>query len=376
MKKRKIKKTPFLVLLILICLVFGVLHFFKGYFNKDDVEDTPVVEEKTSKEYNLSFTLAGNVLVNSNMWADTRNSDSYDFAPIFEYVNDIMKKSDINFYFEQSILGGKELGSSLYYNYNTPHELLTTMSNIGFNMTSLGSRHAYDKGLTGITNSIKVLNSNKFTYSGVNDTESISKDNIMTKNGLKVGLLSYTTETDEKVNEEYAVNIYSAEKVKEDVTNLKKDVDIIIVSIDWSNISSNDVTTEQQEIAKYLSELGVNIVVGDNGYSIQPVEFIDNTLVCYSLGNLLSGHTLVSSRLSTMVDFNLKVVKDGNNTKITFEDINVLMNYAYNINGANYKIIPFSKMSNELTNYKTYYDNYKELLTSKNDKVKFYDIGE
>lgn len=374
MKKRRIKKAPFIVLFILICLVFGVLYIFKNEFGKKSEGENEIVEEP-SKEYNVSFTFAGNVLINSNMWNGTRTQEGYDFNPVFEYVNDIMKKSDVNFYFEQSPLGGKDLGSSLMYNYNSPDELLKTLSGVGFNMASLGSRHAYDKGLTGITNSIKLLQQNKFTYSGINDKEGVSADNIVTKKGVRIGLLSYTMETDEKVNEEYAVNIYSDEKVKKDVTDLKKKVDVIIVSIDWSNITSEIVTEEQQRIAKYISDLGVNILIGDTGYTIQPVVMVGNTLVCYSLGNLLSGHTLIKSRLSAMVDFNLNMVKKDDKTTVSFKDINVLLNYTYAI-GNNYKIIPFSKMKDELKDYKTYYDTYKELLTNENKNIKLYAIGE
>ena len=70
------------------------------------------------KEYNASFTLAGGILINSNMWVDAKTNEGYDFGPIFQDANDIMKKSYINFYFQNSILGGKDLGASSFYNYN------------------------------------------------------------------------------------------------------------------------------------------------------------------------------------------------------------------------------------------------------------------
>ena len=58
------------------------------------------------------------------------------------------------------------------------------------------------------------------------------------------------------------------------------------------------------------------------------------------------------------------------------ENINVLLTYAYNTNGTNYKVIPFTKLSTELANYKSYYEKYSSLLTSSNDKIKVYPIGE
>jgi len=372
-KKRRVKKWPLITLLLLICLVFGALYFFKGYFEQNKEDDNVEVEEK-ELVYDVSFTLGGNILINAPMWNITRTSDGYNFDSIFEYLNDIMKKSDINFYFEQSIVGGSTLGATSYSDYNTPVELIDTLKNIGFNMNSLASYHAYDRGIDGIRNSIKYLTEKGFTFSGVSDNES-NKHNIINKNGVKIGLLSYTLDTDENINEDYEVSIYSDELVKKEIDEIKKEVDVIIVSIDWYNIGNDEVTEEQERIAKYLSDLGVNIVVGDTGYSIQPIVMIDNTLVCYSLGNLLSGHSYIDSRISAMVDFNLNIVKSKEKTEIKFEDINVLLNYTYNLNN-NYKVIPFTKMSNELNNYHDYYDKYNELLTTNNSELKLYAIGD
>lgn len=381
MKKKKIKKWPLVVVFLLICVVFGSLYLFKGYFEKNKEENTPDILEKnevSDKTYSVTFTLGGNVLINSNLWYDTSSADGkYEFDRVFVDLNDIMKKSNINFYFQQSIVGGKDLGLSFNYKYNSPTDVVDALSKLGFNAISLGSYHAYDKGLVGIQNSINYLNEKNIIYSGVNDSnENRLKNNVIAKNGLKIALLSYTTSTDEIVSDSYAVNVYSDELVKKDVESIKNDVDVIMVSIDFSNVKTTEVTEEQKRIAKYLSELGVNIVVGNTGYTIQPVEIIDETIVCYSLGNLLSGHSAIDSRISAMVDFNLKMTKSDTSTKVDFENINVLLTYAYNSNGTNYKVIPFTKLSTELANYKSYYEKYSNLLTSSNDKIKVYPIGE
>ena len=381
MKKRRIKKWPLFVLLLMICSVFGTLHIFSGYFEKNSDADGPQkLEKEENKEikYSTSFTLGGNVLVNSNMWYDTMLADGkYEFNDVVVSLNDIMKKSSINFYAQQSIVGGNELGLSMYYDYNSPTDVVDAMKGIGFNMMSLASYHSYDRGLTGITNSVNYLNSKDIVYSGVNDSiDNKSNSNIVVKNGIRVGLLSYTIGTDESVIEPYAVNIYSDDKVKNDVETIKKDVDVIMVSIDWSNIKTSEVTDEQKRIAKYLSDMGVNILVGNTGYTIQPIEFVGNMLTCYSLGNLLSGHVAVDSRISAMLDFNLVLTKSAEGTKINFEDMNVLLTFAYNSYNTQYKIIPFTKLSTELTDYKFYYDKYKNMLVTSNDQIKMYPIGE
>lgn len=377
MKRRKTKKWPFLMLLILITLVFGALYFFKGYFVKNNkpVDEKPETVEK-EKEYDTSITFAGGILINNYMWNYAKTADGYNFDSVFETTNDIMKKSDINFYFQDSILGGSELGVSGYssnkYLYNTPTELLSTLTKLGFNMASLASYHSYDKNMNGIKNSIKELDNNKIVYSGISESKDGSNSNIVTKNNIKIGLLSYTLDTYEVVVESYAVNVYDSDKVKEDINDIRKKVDVIIVSIDWGNINTSEITQKQEEVVKELSDLGVNIIVGNSNYSIQPIKMVNDTLVCYSLGNLLSGHTAIDSRISAMVDLDIKKV----GSKVSIDDINVGLYYAYSVNNSKYKVLPFAKIDKELINYKTYYEKYKNLLTSENDSIQFYNIGD
>ena len=378
--RKRAKKGPIIIaLLILIGIVFGILYLFGDGFKKQTEEgDVPkeLNKEENEQTYSTSFTLAGNVLVNSNMWYDTLKEDNtYDFTYTFETLKKSIKKSDINFYSEQSIIGGKDLGYSAYYNYNSPIEVGKSMIDLGFNMVSLANYHAFDKGITGIANSTNFWKENNVTYSGTSTSEEERlKNNTITKNGIVYGLLSYTTGTDTVFTNDYQINVYSTELVKKDVNAIKGDVDVIIVSIDWSDIKSYEITEKQKEIATYLSELGVDLVIGNTGYSVLPIEKINNTLVCYSLGNLLSGHISVDSRISAIVNFDLKLTKNNDEKTISFENIKVLLTFAYNNDNTQYKVLPFTKITNELPTYKTYYDKYKELLT--NDYVTLYELGE
>lgn len=378
-KKRKAKKGPIIVLLlILILAIFGSLNAFSDVFKKEIEEDKPTELDKEEINRSVTFTFAGNVLINDRMWYDTSTEDNaYDFKYVFEDLKTTMKKSNINFYSQQSILGGKELGISYYSNYNSPIDLGEAMVDIGFNMISLANYHAYDKGITGIMNSLDFWDKNNVVYSGTSiSEEKRNSNNIITKNNIKIGLLAYTMGTDTVFNESYEINVYDKEIVKSDVETLKEKTDIIIVSMDWGNTGLFEVNSTQKEIANYLSELGVDIVVGNTGYSIQPIEKINNTLILYSLGNLLSGHILADSRISAVVDLKLNMnIKDDVKT-IQFSDINVLLTYAYNNDTMNYRVIPFNKLTNQLYNYQEYYDKYKEVLTRNIANINIYKIGE
>lgn len=384
MRRQRRSKIPFIFLLSLIIMIFGSLYLFKGFFKKDtgtndnndnDNNNNNNIVENV-KERSITFTLAGNVLLNAEMWYDTASDGQYNFEYVFEDINNIMKKSNVNFYTQQGILGGKALGLTSYTNFNTPYDTATELARVGFNTISLASYHANDRGVQGITNAINFLNENKISYSGISlNEEDRLKNSIIEKNGIKVALLGYTTGLTIATNNTYSVSIYSEEQVKKDYDSIKDQVDIIMVAIDYSNNRSLEVTEQEKTIANYLANLGVDIVIGNTGYSVQPIEKINNTLVFYSLGNMLSGHSLTDNKISAIVDFKYTIKEKGGNIEKNYDDINVLLTYAYSLNGVNYKVVPFTKIQTELNDYKIYYEKYNKLLTENNKNVKLYPIG-
>lgn len=383
MRRQKRSKRPFILLLSLIIMIFGSLYLFKGFFKKDNGTNDNIDNDNNNnivenvKERSITFTLAGNVLLNAEMWYDTASDGQYNFEYVFEDINNIMKKSNVNFYTQQGILGGKDLGLTSYTNFNTPYDTATELAKVGFNTISLASYHANDRGVQGITNAIKFLNENKISYSGISlNEEDRLKNSIIEKNGIKVALLGYTMGSTIATNNTYSVSIYSEEQVKKDYDSIKDQADIIMVAIDYSNNRSLEVTEQEKTIANYLANLGVDIVIGNTGYSVQPIEKINNTLVFYSLGNMLSGHSLTDNKISAIVDFKYTIKEKGGNIEKNYDDINVLLTYAYSLNGVNYKVVPFTKIQTELNDYKIYYEKYNKLLTENNKNVKLYPIGE
>ena len=114
----------------------------------------------------------------------------------------------------------------------------------------------------------------------------------------------------------------------------------------WGDEYTNTPTESEKEIANYLSELGVDLVVGTHPHVVQPIEYIGNTLVIYSLGNFISNQLVLglNPAIGLMVGVEIEI-KDGNKT-INVVDKELL--YSYSENSHNFKVIPFSKLNDEL----------------------------
>ena len=118
---------------------------------------------------------------------------------------------------------------------------------------------------------------------------------------------------------------------------------------------------DQKEIAKELSNLGVNIILGTHSHYIHPIEKIKNTFVVYSLGNFIFSSKLYNElkhKVGAIVKFNIR--KINNKIKI---DINYDLLYIDWHENGKIKVYPFSTLSTNILPQKySVFQYYKNIL--------------
>jgi len=285
-KKRRIKKLPIFIL-ILILLVIGYFIINKKETKKEENNNDIQIEQKDTKK-TMSIVMVGDVLIHESVFKDAYLGDNeYDFMDMFSFIPDLIKDYDLRYCNQESIIGGKELGIKGYPGFNAPDEIGLNLIEIGFNMFSLANNHALDNGKKAIkySNSFWKSKDNIIsagTYDTKEERETIP---IYEQNGIKYAFLSYTTSVNGynlSENESYLINMYDEEIVKQDIESIKDKTDVIIVAMHWGSEYTNTPTNSQKQIAKYLSNLGVNLIVGTHPHVVQPIDYIDDTLVIYS----------------------------------------------------------------------------------------------
>ena len=367
MKRRRLKKGPIVFLFLIIILIGGYIIFTdKSKDIKLETEEK-VIEVKDTKK-SMSLVMVGDALIHDSIYKDAYVGDNnYDFMDMFTDIGEIIKDYDLRYYNQETIIGGKDLGLSNYPLFNSPDEIGSDLVKTGFNMVSLANNHSLDKGERGLNYSIQFWNSmDVITAGSYASFEDRDNPKIYETNGIKYAFLSYTIGTNGiKVPEgkEYLVNVYSDELVKQNIEKVKDSVDLIIVAMHWGNEYSHQPNSEQRRIAKYLSELGVNIIIGSHAHVIQPIDYVGDTLVIYSLGNFISSQR--SLGLNKIIGLLVGVtinVEDGN---VSFDNLKSELLFTYDENYKNFKIIPFSKLDNSiLNNYEQIEEEYMNIVNS------------
>ena len=130
MKKRRLKKSVYLIFLIIVALIIGMVILSKNQ-NKKNVEESKETVNETStevkeetKEKRMSLFAVGDILIHETVYKDALKSDgSYDFHHMFTEVEETIKKYDLKFCNQESTIGGKTLGISGYPSFNSPDEI-------------------------------------------------------------------------------------------------------------------------------------------------------------------------------------------------------------------------------------------------------------
>lgn len=363
-KKRRLKKKPIICLIFIFVLIVVLFNLFSNKTNnklKTSHDKTSIKEVKkddmVNKKKSLSLVMVGDVLIHEAVYKDALNSDgTYDFSNMFEYVRPLIKDYDLKYCNQESIIGGKNLGISGYPNFNSPDEIGEEIIDLGFNMIGLANNHAYDKGEAAINYSVNYWKKydNIITAGSYLSDEDRDNIQIYEKNGIKYAFLAYTTSLNgKKLNNDYLVNMYDKDKVKEDIEKVSG-ADVIIVAMHWGNEYVNEPTNSQRDIAEYLSSLGVNLIIGTHPHVVQPITYIGDTLVIYSLGNFISNQLVIdiNPAIGLLLGIDITLDDDG---KVSFDIKDKELIFSYSDDSHNFKVIPFSKMND------SYLKNYKEL---------------
>ena len=398
MRRRKKKNKIVIIVLLLLVVLAG---FYCGYNKLSSSNNkVEVKEEEKTKEYSASLVMVGDLLVHDRLYNAMKTSDGYNFKPALTYIKDIVKDYDIAYYNQETILGGEEIGLSSYPSFNSPYEVGDAMIDAGFNLVSLATNHTLDRGEKAITNSVNYWNKHPSVLAVGSYLSFEERDKVRIKevNNITYTMLNYTYGTNGiKVPEgkEYLVNVWPCtgnnlesdtkyqeykEKVQEDIKRVRDKVDVLIVAMHWGVEYTHIPTNYQLDMASFLEEEKVDIIIGTHPHVVMPVTYINDTLVVYSLGNFLSAQeTNIDNNttvgLMTGITITKKVDKDK--TEIGLSNLTNELLYTYSKNNRDYKVIPFSNpdIKEYLEDYERIYNKYAKVITNMNDKVIVNNLG-
>lgn len=371
MSKKKLKlKRPikiFLNFLLLLSLVTGTYLFIN---RKKTSIKSPNKSTSTKRPRIVNASFIGDLLYEQPYydWIGT----SYNDKGYYDLVKPYFLNDDLTLANMEVPIGGKELGvSGTGYSFNAPEEIGNQVIAMGVDAVNLANNHANDAGPQGRINTLNFFKKHQILTTGIYESKEV-RTQIPTKtiNDITFSFLGYTYKTNKPDNQNreligYYRNLDTMkldnahkEIIKQEVAQAKQLSDIVIVSVHWGNEFTYAVNSEQKELANYLNELGVDVIIGHHSHCIQPIEWLETTnhktLVVYSLGSFISADNQVTRATPEFanaynVSMILQITFEKNNNSTIIKNINSLpvINY-YDQKFENFKLVPIDKYNEKL----------------------------
>ena len=288
----------------------------------------PTAEPTPQPADTVKFIAAGDNLIHGSIYLQaTRRAggNGYDFDYAYENTEDYFDGFDVRF-INQETLVNDAYPPSHYPQFSTPLALGEKVLEMGFNVIGTSNNHSYDKGTAGIKSSLEYWNSKNVVNTGFYTGDDSVDIKYMTVNNIKMAFLAYTYGTNGiSIYDEtspYIVHPDDFTVVERQVKTAKENADIVIVSCHWGWEDTNTVNDYQKTVAEKLNIMGVDVIIGTHPHVIQTVEWHTNdvndnrTLICYSLGNFISGQSKGNNMLGGLFQFDIVKNYDleGNST--------------------------------------------------------------
>jgi poly-gamma-glutamate capsule biosynthesis protein CapA/YwtB (metallophosphatase superfamily) len=248
----------------------------------------------------IRVLLAGDFIAHDSVNTQAKQADgSYNYLPLMNDFVPVFHAADIRFCHDANLNGGSAFTIGGYPKFNSPTEFVRDMGKVGCNMVATGSNHSFDRNQDAINASIDAWQQvpEKLAVVGQNHNQT-EHDTVsyFSIKGVKMAFLAYTTylNLDAPAQNNYGVNVYSQDFAAAQIKAAKDNgAKLIITSIRWGTEYSPDVTLAQKQVAQFLSDQGVDLIIGHGSHVLEPVAQISSasgkkTLVWYSIGNFIN----------------------------------------------------------------------------------------
>lgn len=256
-------------------------------------EPTPVPTPTPAPE--VTLLMVGDILLHTPVAKSGKTEEGgYDFTAVFANLQEEIAAADLALVNQEVIIGGEELGISGYPSFNAPYELGDALSDAGFDVILHATNHTLDKGKRGLLNCMVFWEENypEKAVLGIHDSaEDQQEIYVYEQDGIRIAILNYTYGTNGISLPEdmpYGVDLLEKERVKADLQRADELADFVVVCPHWGTEYRLEESKSQREWAQLFADNGADLVLGTHPHVIEPVKWVDDTLVYYSLGNFVN----------------------------------------------------------------------------------------
>ena len=187
---------------------------------------------------------------------------------------------------------GEILDPESIFNFRGPESYINILTEGYIDWVHMANNHTMDYGLRALNITKELLDEAGIGYADKNSSVLVE-----TESGLKVGIYSAQ------------FNVY-VDDIKQEAAQLREQgAEIVIASIHWGGEGKYKPFAHQVKKAHAVIDAGVDLIFGHHPHVLQPVEYYNDGIICYSLGNFSFGGNHRPSDLDSAI-LQLEVIRD------------------------------------------------------------------
>lgn len=246
----------------------------------------------------------------------------FDYSECFNLIQPIVEQADYAVVNLEVALGGGKGGYTGYPMFSAPDSYAQALKDAGFDMFLTANNHTLDRLDYGLRRTLDVLDSMKVDHIGTyrNKEERVKKTPFIKDiNGISVGFFNYTYGTNGIVARDGAeVNYIDRKDIEREIKATRDSgARFLIVCVHWGDEYHLLENKTQRDLAQFMLDNGVDVIIGGHPHVIQPMHLVDNpatgrkSLVIYSLGNFISYMLKADCQGGASVTCKIEETEDG-----------------------------------------------------------------
>lgn len=252
--------------------------------------------------------------------AASRGGGVYDYSDCFKALSPYISDADYAVVNLETPLGGEPYSG--YPCFSAPDSYLDALTDAGFDMMLTANNHTLDKRDRGLVRTLDKLDERNVTHLGTY-RNAAERDSVLPMivdiAGFKVGFLNYTYGTNGiTLSSDAVVDYIDRDKMARDIARTRScGAELVAVCVHWGLEYQLLPSPAQRQLADFLVEQGVDMIIGGHPHVIQPMKVVHNekenkdVLIVYSLGNFISNMKTADTRGGALVRATIVRDSDG-----------------------------------------------------------------
>jgi len=206
-----------------------------------------------------------------------------------EDLVDIFKEANYRIFNLESVLSkSEERASKAGPNLKSDPRTINAIKHLNFNLACLANNHILDFGENALIDTIKILEKNNISYTGITSADKKEYSFILEINSIKFGIINFA-EADEsaKSKDKIGANDLSPSLIKREIKNVKNKVDFIVIILHAGREYVQIPSPRIYNFYKELIDFGAHLVIGHHPHEYQGIKIYKNSIIAYSLGNFI-----------------------------------------------------------------------------------------